>query len=63
MNVATDQISDRGILSLYIFESHLQYLFHIFEHVCHLFWALKKKVESPMQDQILIQFFPQEVFM
>ena len=63
MNAATDQISDRGILSLYTFESHLLYLFHVFEHVCHLLWALKKELESPIQDQILIQFFPKEVFM
>ena len=48
MNAATDQISDRGILSLHTFESHLQYIFHIFEHVFTCY-GLKKKLESPLK--------------
>ena len=62
MNAATDQISDRGILSLYTFESHLLYLFHVFEHVCHLLWALKKRAGKPNSRPNIDSVFPKGSF-
>ena len=38
MNIFTGQISDRRVLSLYTFTSHLQNPLHICEHVCLLLW-------------------------